>query len=273
MMRKKLFFSIALPLFYRRNCARCGSKFTLIELLIVIAIIAILAALLLPSLNAARAKAKSSSCVANLKQLGITLNLYVSDYDGWLPSSHTNYFFTGLIYPYLKGNGVTSNFEDFSESTSAVISQVRKGVYFCPAVEPFPGAATDAWYTGSYGITQTENPSVSSGGWVYGDSSWISQYNRKLAKIRPRVALLGDQRYANLLRVGVRSYYRPSHLHVKASNCDQVTVLAARSYQRPNWIHRNSANFLFVDGHVQNISDPRGRDGEELVFDKYYALK
>lgn len=256
-----------------RQRVRRWHSFTLIELLVVIAIIAILAALLLPSLNAARARATASSCAANLKQLGLALNLYINDYDGWLPSSHVNYFFTGLIYPYLKGNGVTSNFEDFSESTSAVISQTRKGVYFCPSVEPFPGAAADAWYTGNYGITQTENPAVSSGGWVYGNSSWAAQYNRKLAKIRPRVALLGDQRYANLLSVGTRSYYRPNHLHVNASNCDAITVLAARSYQRPNWIHRNSANFLFVDGHVQNISDPRGREGDELIFDKYYALR
>src|SRR5712692_192748 len=99
---------------------RVRPAFTLIELLVVIAIIAILAAILFPVFAQAREKARMTTCLSNLKQLGTGLMLYAQDYDEMLPASgvygsaHPLYnqgygwaLWVKLLEPYTKNKQVT----------------------------------------------------------------------------------------------------------------------------------------------------------------------
>lgn len=72
--------------FWRRNPAR-GRRFTLVEMLVVVTIIAVLAALLLPSLQMALESSRGMRCISNLKQLGIAAQTYAGEYANGLPHS------------------------------------------------------------------------------------------------------------------------------------------------------------------------------------------
>ncbi len=81
-----------------RNRGFILTGFTLIELLVVIAIIAILMAILMPALQRVKEQAREMACRANLRQYGITQNLYLDDNDGKYPDPWVSLM--GTEYPY-----------------------------------------------------------------------------------------------------------------------------------------------------------------------------
>jgi prepilin-type processing-associated H-X9-DG protein len=108
----------------------------------VIAIIAILAAMLMPALQTAREKARSALCQNNLKQIGIAAHMYADDNDNWLPNhssgpngAHPYLRWQDRFYPYL--------YDDYTEpitqhtyckdvNVGGTIIPIPKGVFKCP---------------------------------------------------------------------------------------------------------------------------------------------
>ena len=120
----------------RSNGAK-RSAFTLIELLVVIAIIAILAAILFPVFAQARAKARQTACLSNMKQIGLGVMMYVQDYDSTYPPKRivanggdwwTARMFTwkDAIYPYLKSGGRPYN------DGQPYADKGQGGLFICP---------------------------------------------------------------------------------------------------------------------------------------------
>jgi prepilin-type N-terminal cleavage/methylation domain-containing protein/prepilin-type processing-associated H-X9-DG protein len=100
---------------------RHSGGFTLIELLVVIAIIAILAAILFPVFARARAKARQTSCLSNVKQIGLGLMMYAQDYDETYPTTGGAWW--APLMPYVKNEQVfrTPAYKDDATASSDYI--------------------------------------------------------------------------------------------------------------------------------------------------------
>ena len=169
------------------------SRFSLVELLIVIAIIAILAAMLLPALNQARRKAKIMSCANNLKTLGAYTQLYCGNYADMLPplcNQNTNELWTAVLHNYIEPNS------DWKINTANIFVTIagledaetfikgRRSFFVCPvareigrtatptygrnALFPFnPSSPTSSQWFGSAKLSRFKRPA---GTVLYGDS-------------------------------------------------------------------------------------------------------
>ena len=205
-------------------------NFTLIELLVVIAIISMLAAMLLPALSAARARAQAANCTGNLKQQGFMQLAYAGDNNDHLTSpthhdSQSTYPQRLIQCGYLSGmEGKTS------------LDKQSTALFICPASSNIKRANdNDALLSHVYGYVSA--PSYHGGKWT---SFYIPDYimgaNNNTQAGEPSAApLMGDSYSPQDNSMWYRMY----------CSCSNRVIPGAYL------IHGKQANMLMVDGHVE----------------------
>ena len=226
------------------------ANFTLIELLIVIAIIAILSGMLLPALNKARGKARAIQCLSNFKQIYLGAMGYTDTNNGYLPGT---FFWSGQIANQLQ----LTNYTIVSASTISYATSKRlQGILQCPSAT-LPGSNCVDW-VGAYNGEQmgsTYSPTLRFtnvsdvntnlwGGWQFAYFGGC----KKLSQVKVGSVIMTEKSYCN-----VQNFGGSKNSALVNDMTPAGTVYNSPHYYAVDWRHNKQANFLFADGHATSL--------------------